>query len=109
MLSVEAAVALFGLAAPVETWTWHISGFASAVICRLPQERREWFFDLLLVEIAREDQLSPAREAIERLHDLAERSLPAASHARTRLEGLLTRLGPQSKSPTATHPPTPSH
>lgn len=97
-LSVEAAVALFGLAAPIETWTWHISGFVSEVIGRLPQERREWFFDLILVEIDREDQLSPARETIERLHDLAERSLPSASHARTRIEGLLARLGPQSES-----------
>ncbi|TBR74199.1 MAG: hypothetical protein EPN64_15830 [Burkholderiaceae bacterium] len=107
-LSVEAAVALFGLAGPVETWTWHISGFASEVICRLPQDRWEWFFDLLLVEIDREDQLSPARETIERLHDLAERSLPAASHARTRIEGLLTRLGPQSESRTVMPPSTAS-
>lgn len=107
-LSVEAAVALFGLAAPVETWTWHISGFASEVICRLPQERWEWFFDILLVEIDREDQLSPARETIERLHDLAERSLPAASDARTRIEGLLARLGPQSESRTVTPPSTAS-
>lgn len=111
-LSVEAAVALFGLAAPIETWTWHISGFASEVISRLPQERREWFFDLLLVEIDRDDQLSPARETIEGLHDLAERSLPSASRARTRIEGLLTRLGPKSESqmiispPTAAEPPT---
>jgi len=105
-LSVEAAVALFGLAAPVETWTWHISGFASEVIGRLPQERREWFFDLLLVEIDREDQLSPARETIEGLHDLAERSLPATSHARTRIEGLLTRLGPQFESRTDISPST---
>ncbi|NYE22083.1 hypothetical protein [Pigmentiphaga litoralis] len=107
-LSVEAAVALFGLAAPVETWTWHISGFASEVICRLPQERWEWFFDILLVEIDREDQLSPARETIQRLHDLAERSLPAASHARTRIEGLLTRLGPRSESRTVIPPSTAS-
>ncbi|WP_333983502.1 hypothetical protein [Burkholderia gladioli] len=107
-LSVEAAVALFGLAAPVETWTWHISGFASEVICRLPQERLEWFFDLLLVEIDREDQLSPARETIERLHDLAERSLPAASHARIRIKGLLTRLGPPSESQTIMRPSTAS-
>lgn len=97
-LSVEAAVALFGLASPIETWTWRILGFASEVIGRLPHERREWFFDVLLVEIDREDQLSPARETIEGLHDLAERSLPAASRARTRIEGLLARLGPKSES-----------
>jgi hypothetical protein len=105
-LSVEAAVALFGLAAPIETWTWHILAFASEVIGHLPQERREWFFDLLLVEIDREDQLSPARETIEGLHDLAERSIPAASRARTRIEGLLARLGPKSESRTVMSPST---
>lgn len=105
-LSVEAAVALFGLAAPIETWWWHIAGFASEVICRLPQERREWFFDLLLVEIDRDDQLSPARETIEVLYDLAERSLSAASPARTRIEGLLARLGPKSESRTVMSPST---
>lgn len=111
-LSVEAAVALFGLAAPIETWTWHISGFASEVISRLPQEQRECFFDLLLVEIDRDDQLSPARGTVEGLHDLAERSLPAASRARMRIAGLLARLGPKSESQTvispstATEPPT---
>ncbi|KQN77036.1 hypothetical protein ASF04_24580 [Duganella sp. Leaf61] len=97
-LSVEAAVALFGMAAPVETWTWNVSDFASEVIRLLPQQRREWFFDLLLQEIDREDQLSPGRETTERLHELAERSLPAASHARTRIKGLLARLGPKSES-----------
>lgn len=105
-LSVEAAAALFGLAPPVETWTWRVSDLASEIICRLPQERREWFFDLLLVEIDREDQLSPARETIERLQDLAERSLPAASLARTRIEGLLARLGPTSVSPMVMSPST---
>ncbi len=94
-LSVEAAVALFGLAAPTETWTWRIAGFASEAIDRLPQNQREWLFDLLLVEIDREDQLSPARETIERLHSLAERSLPATSRSRTRIKGLLARLGPE--------------
>lgn len=105
-LSAEAAVALFGLAAPIETWTWHISDFASEVIGHLPQELREWFFDLLLVEIDRDDQLSPARETIEGLHDLAEHNLPAASRARTRIEGLLARRGPKSKSEMIISPPT---
>ncbi|CAM3190608.1 hypothetical protein [Janthinobacterium lividum] len=103
-LSVEAAVALFGLAAPVETWTWHISDFASEVIRRLPQKRWEWFFDFLLTEIDREDQLSPARETIQRLHDLCEQGLPATSHALLRIEGLLARLGPQSESRTVMPP-----
>jgi len=105
-LSAEAAAALFGLAAPVETWTWRVSDFASEIISRLPQGRREWFFHLLLVEIDREDQLFPPRETIERLQDLAEHNLPAASQARTRIEGLLARLGPTSVSPTVMPPST---
>lgn len=110
-LSVETAVALFGLAAPIETWTWHIVDFASEVIGHLPHERREWFFNLLLVEIDREDQLSPTRKTIKGLHDLAECSLPADSCARTRIEGLLARLGPESEfravisSSTSSEPP----
>jgi hypothetical protein len=103
-LSVEVAAALFGLAAPSETWTWRISDFASEVVRRLPQEQREWFFDLLLVEIDREHQLSPAREAIEGLHELAERSLPAASRARVRIGDLVDRLGPRSVSQPVTSP-----
>ncbi|HCE6431202.1 TPA: hypothetical protein NHO58_006323 [Pseudomonas aeruginosa] len=105
-LSVETASALFGLAAPIETWTWHISNFASEVISRLPQERREWFFGLLLIEIDRDDQLSPAKETIKVLHELAERSLPAASRARMRIQGLLVRLGTKSGSQTVIAPST---
>ena len=110
-ISADLAAALFGLAVPIETWTWHISCFASVVVSRLPQEQREWFFNLLLVEIDRDDQLSPARQTIEGLHDLAESSLPADSRARTRIKRLLARLGPKSESraivstPTATEPP----
>ncbi|WP_306027473.1 hypothetical protein [Stappia sp. MMSF_3263] len=96
-LSAEVAVALFGLAAPIETWTWHISDFASEAVGRLPQERREWLFNLLIVEIDRDDQLSPARETIEGLHRLAKQNLPATSPARMRIEGLLARLGPKSE------------
>lgn len=105
-LSVETAASLFGLAPPIESWTWHVSDFASEAIRCLPQERREWFFDLLLVEIDRADQLSPARRTIEGLHELAERSLPIASRNRTRIEGLLARLGPKSESQTVISPPS---
>ncbi|OXJ06952.1 hypothetical protein [Burkholderia sp. HI2500] len=103
-LSVEAAAALFGLAAPIETWTWRISNFALQVVGHLPQEQREWFFDLLLVEMDRDGQLSPTRVTIEGLHDLAERTLPAVSRARTRIDGLFARLGPKSESRTVISP-----
>ena len=58
-LSAETASALFGLAALIEAWTWHIADFASEAVSRLPQEHREWLFNLLLVEMDRNDQLSP--------------------------------------------------
>lgn len=90
-LAPETAAALFGLAEPVEPWTWHISDFALEVLDRLPAEHREWFFNLLLIEIDRSDQLSPTRETIEQLHRLAGSHLPAASSARARIEALLVR------------------
>ncbi len=96
-LTAETASALFGLAAPIEAWTWHISDFASEAVSRLPQEQREWLFNLLLVEIDRDDQLSPARETIEGLHRLAEHHLPMTSSARIRIEALLGRRGPESE------------
>jgi hypothetical protein len=96
-LTAEVATALFGLAAPIETWTWHISDFASEAVSRIPQGQREWLFNLLLVEIDRDDQLSPARETIEGLHRLAAHHLPITSPARMRIEGLLARRGPKSE------------
>lgn len=96
-LTAETATALLGLAAPIEAWTWNISNFASEAVSRLRQEQREWLFNLLLVEIDRDDQLSPARETIEGLHRLAGQHLPITSPARMRIEGLFVRRGPKSE------------
>lgn len=98
-LSSTVAAALFGLAAPGEAWTWHISDFATEVMKGLPNEHHEWFFDLLLIEIDRDDQLAPTRETIEQLHRLAEQALPATSKSRLRIRGLLDRRGPKSDAP----------
>lgn len=105
-LTAEAAVALFGLAPPIEAWTWCISDFAFEAVRSLPPEQREWLFNLLLVEIDREDQLSPARETIEGLHCLAEENLPVTSPSRLRIVGLLARRGPQSEQPQTIRPVT---
>ena len=94
-LSAETAVALFGLAPPGEAWTWHISDFAVEAVKQLPPDRLEWFFNLLLVEIDRDDQLTPARDTIEGLARLATEYLPETSSARFRIEGLLYRRGKQ--------------
>ncbi|MQB05740.1 ATP-binding protein [Agrobacterium tumefaciens] len=96
-ISAETAVALFGLAGPIEAWTWHVSDFAEQVAERLPKEKREWFFSLLLIEIDRTDQLSPARKTIESLHRLADIYLPTNSPARIRITGLLSRREPESE------------
>lgn len=102
-LSAASAAALFGLAPPGEAWTWHISDFASEVLKALPAQHHEWFFSLLLVEIDRDDQLTPARDTIEGLHRLARQFLPEPSPSRKRIDGLVARRGPQSDSP----PPAP--
>lgn len=96
-ISVEAAVAILGLAPPIDTWTWDVSNLAAEAVQRLPQARREWLFDLLLLEIDRSARLSPLRSTIEKLRELAESSLPADSPARMRINGLLVRLGPDSE------------
>lgn len=98
-LQAVTAAALFGLAPPGEAWTWHISDFASEALSKIPQVHHEWFFNLLLVEIDRDDQLLPARETIEGLHRLAEEILPAKSASRLRIEGLLRRRGPLAEAP----------
>ena len=103
-LPAATAAALFGLAPPGEAWTWHTSDFASAALPNIPQVHHEWFFNLLLVEIDRDDQLAPTRETIEGIHRLAEETLPATSASRLRIEGLLRRRGPQAEAPNPAAP-----
>jgi hypothetical protein len=105
-LSPEAAAALCGLSAPFESWTWHFSDLAAAITERLAPERLEWFFQLVLVEIDRDDQLSPARETIESLDRLARAHLPIASSSRTRIAALLARRGPRAAP--LSSPPAPA-
>lgn len=98
-LPAATAAALFGLAPPGEAWTWHISDFASETLRGIPKIHHEWFFNLLLVEIDRDDQLAPARETIEGLDRLAQETLPSNSVSRKRIEGLLRRRGPNAEAP----------
>lgn len=96
-LTAAAATALLGLAAPIEVWTWKVSDFASEAVARLPESKREWLFALLLVELDRNDQLSPLRETIEGLHRLAAHHLPITSPTRKRIEGLVARREQQTE------------
>ncbi len=105
-LSPDAAAAVCGLSAPFPSWTWHLSDLAAAIAERLAPEHLEWFFHLLLVEIDRDDQLSPARETVEGLNRLAEKHLPTASPSRTRIAALLARRGPPAALPPS--PPAPA-
>lgn len=103
-LSSDAAAASCGLSAPFESWTWHFSDLAAAIAEQLAPERLEWFFEVVLVEIDRDDQLSPARETIEELNRLAEAHLSIASPARIRIAALLARRGPATAPPTLPPP-----
>ncbi|TJZ76910.1 hypothetical protein [Paracoccus hibiscisoli] len=109
-LSAATAAALFGLAPPREAWSWCVSDFASEALRNIPQVHHEWFFNLLLVEIDRYDQLAPTRETIEGLHRLASEALPASSESRKRVEGLLHRLrrGSNPEAPMPAAPKTPA-
>lgn len=95
------AAALFGLAPPGEAWTWHVSDFASEAIKNLSPNLYEWFFNMLLVEIDRDDQLSPSRETIEGLQRLAIQMLPPTSVSRSRIEGLIARRGKETEAPSS--------
>ncbi|WP_431260168.1 hypothetical protein ACQ86G_08460 [Roseateles chitinivorans] len=90
-LSADVAVAIAGLAPPGESWTWKLSDLAVSALPRLKAEQKEWFFDLLLTELDRKDQLALGRTTVQALHGLALQSLPSASLARRRIEGLLER------------------
>lgn len=92
-LSGDLAACLFGLAAPIETWTWQTADFVKEVVSRLPAEHEEWLFGIILVEIDRNDQLSPPRSFIAQLLILAEERLPATSEARSRIAALARRRG----------------
>ena len=102
-LSAEAATALFGLAPPLEAWTWRISDFAAEASSLLSDEQQEGLFQQLLLEIDREDQLAPSSETIKKLRELADEKLPPTSPARLRIEGLERRC--RSASVSAAVPP----
>jgi len=90
-LPADLAAAIFGLAPPLEAWTWHIGDFAAEAVERLPSDRHRWLFELLLTEIDRDDQLSPSAVTIGRLHRLAAQYLAPDDRLRVRIQGLAAR------------------
>lgn len=97
-LKADLACCLFGSVAPIETWAWRSTNFVKAVLDKLAPDQREWFFGLMLVEIDRGDQLSPWRETIERLLELARSHLATTSPALARVAALAARCGPEERS-----------
>lgn len=94
-LSGDLAACLIGLEAPIETWTWNISDFVSAALKTIRPARHEWFFVTTLVELDRDDRLSPARDTIAALMKLADASLQTDSPSRARIAALVERRGPE--------------
>ena len=97
-LKADLAGCLIGSVAPIESWTWRSTHFAKAVLADLAPGQREWFFGLMLVEIDRHDQLSPCRETIDGLLELARSHLSATSPALARVAALATRRGSDEQS-----------
>lgn len=90
-LPADLAAAVFGLAAPLEAWTWHMGDFATEALARLPSNHHRWLFDLLLTEIDRVAQLSPSSMTIGPLRALAERYLPRDDPLHLRIGALAAR------------------
>ncbi len=90
-LSADLAGAIIGLAPPQEAWTWNLADFAAAVLDKLSRYKLRWFFEILLIEIDRTDQLSPSSMTIDPLYKLAQRHLAAGDALRDRFEALAAR------------------
>lgn len=99
-LPAELAVAIMGLGPLGERWSWRLDNFAAKILPHLSPERHEWFLERLLVEMDRTDRLSPWRETLDGLRNLAGATLAASSPSLARLEALRERLGERSTSPT---------
>ncbi|OLY75701.1 hypothetical protein AU074_21765 [Pseudomonas sp. ATCC PTA-122608] len=90
-LKADLACCLYGLAEPIESWTWQVTCLIEAALEKLPKESHEWLFTQMLIEIDRSDQLSPTEKNIEELLKIARRHLPKTSMSLSRIEGLAAR------------------
>lgn len=102
VLPPDLATSLFGLAAPIESRTWRYDLFVKAALEHLPADQHEWLFEVILIELDRVDQLSPWRETITDLVDLAENHLDPQSPSLARLHALKERRGPPEAPPVHT-------
>ena len=93
LLPAEVAVSLFGLVPPGESWTWRMDSFAKTVLPQLSESQHEWLFETILIELDRDDQLSPWRETIDGLTALGETHLSPNSPSLARMHSIADRLG----------------
>ena len=61
----------------------------------LPNQQREWAFDVVLVELERRDLAEPWRETLNRLHAAGVKSLPPNSPSLARLNALMVESPPK--------------
>lgn len=87
-MPADIATALVGIGGAKESRDWGLDRFAKAALETLPQSRIRQLFDILLVEIDREDGLSPYPKTVARLAALAESRFAPDDPLRRRLTAL---------------------
>lgn len=91
-LSADIALCLLGLTMPEESRGWNLGLLAERVVPLLPNRQREWTFDVLLIELDRQDLAEPRRETLSRLHAVGVKSLPPNSPSLARLNALMAEM-----------------
>ena len=90
-LSSELASCVVGLEEPEEGWNWNLNYLAEVFCSKIPADKHEWLFQLLLTEIDRIYRLMPLPATIAGLKSLAEQYLDASSPALSRICTLAER------------------
>ena len=87
-LPAEIATGLMGLSGAGECRDFSLDRFARAVLPKLDAARQRTLFDYLLIEIDREDGLTPHGRTVAGLSELAAERLDPEDPIRTRLAAL---------------------
>ena len=88
-LKADLAVALIGLDAATETWSWNFAAFAEAVIPRVAPELREQALRIILIELDRQYQGYPPSGTIEGIDGVCRKHLSASSPVLLQLHELM--------------------
>jgi hypothetical protein len=106
-LPPELAAALAGLDEPTETWDWHLTDLAGALLPKLFAPQREPVGEMLVIELDREHQASPIRKTLDRLIAAVEPHLPSPSPTVRRLRQLRAEIDRPEERPLTGPPATP--